>query len=124
MPATYDQASATATDQPAFSNGTDGELWMCAWCDVCIHDRAGRAGTGEGCPLVLIALLGRTPMEWRRDGDAYECTDFSPESDGGPDPDEPTPIPVVDGQVDLFEMLADAAIEDIQAMGTTAPVSR
>ena len=42
------------------SNGTEGEQWMQAWCRTCVND------VNEDCPIVLAALTGEQPYEWRR----------------------------------------------------------
>lgn len=62
----YAEEFAAARDRRPFSNGTEGYGWMDAWCDRCVHDRGTRDGTDEkGCPLVMIALLDRTPEAWK-----------------------------------------------------------
>lgn len=64
----YDDAYERAADAPAFSNGFE--------CERCTNDE------DEGCPLVLVAMMERTPAEWnlkdRSDlGGQYECTEFA-----------------------------------------------
>ncbi|MBX6385234.1 MAG: hypothetical protein IRZ07_20065, partial [Microbispora sp.] len=90
---TYDQAWATAKDEPAFSNGTEGYAWMETHCEPCINDTPEMVDRGEGCPLIMVALMGRTPAEWVEDkpgylGEQYRCMYFRGPDDG-PDP-EPT----------------------------------
>ncbi len=112
---TYDEAFAAAREGSPFSNSDEGLGWMANWCDRCIRDKSARTGEGgSGCPLVLVALTGRTPVEWldqTRTGpdgavvpysrsDQYHCIMFRPEDDPGPD--EPTPIPDPPGQLGLF----------------------
>ena len=92
----YNEAFEAALDKAAFSNGTEGMSWTDAWCDRCLHDKPARDGSGEGCPLVLVALMGRTPSEWIEHdrfslGDRYHCIEFRDE-DSGPGP-EPQPVP-------------------------------
>jgi hypothetical protein len=41
------------------SNGTEGQAWMDAWCHTCVKD------INESCPLVLHAMMGDWPDEWR-----------------------------------------------------------
>lgn len=98
----YDEARPEAP----FSNGSQGYGWMHNWCDRCIHDKAARQGNeGQGCPLVLVALMGRTPVQWLAQteeawvyGD-FHCIEFRDEDDG-PGP-EPTPVPTPPGQGEL-----------------------
>lgn len=102
----YDTCYERAKDEPAFSNGTEGYGWMEAHCSECIHDKPARQGDdGNGCPLILVALMQRTPQEWLP-GDRgsiegrYSCVMFRHEDDGG-DP-EPRPVPTPPGQGELF----------------------
>jgi hypothetical protein len=101
----YDEIYETATDQPPFSNGTEGYGWMENWCwapcqqpDEVAWQRyeAGLRKTdpGGGCPLILCALMGKTPIEWldQWDGegpypiaDRYHCIEFRPPGGGGGD---------------------------------------
>lgn len=111
----YEQAWAEARDEPPFANGTEGYGWMDDWCHRCLHDKGTRDGTDEqGCQLVSVALMGRTPIQWldqkRHDGDGrlvpygiadqYHCIMFRPEDDDGGG--EPTPIPDPPGQLTLL----------------------
>lgn len=71
----YDDAFERAADKPAFSNATEWECWSDRWCNRCKNDES------EGCPLVLVAMLDKTPAEWKpKDrlslGDQYECDEF------------------------------------------------
>jgi hypothetical protein len=71
----YADANAQAADEPAFSNGFEWDHWSANWCGRCVND------ADEGCPLVLVAMMGKTPAEWtpkdRSDlGEQYECTLF------------------------------------------------
>ena len=94
---TYDEAIEAATDGVPFSNGTEGMCWQENWCDRCIHDKPFRDDDpGNGCPLLMVAFLGKTPSEWMRQegnylGDKYHCIEFRGE-DEGPGP-EPQPVP-------------------------------
>lgn len=109
-PDDYDRLYAESHDRPAFSNATEGYGWMAANCDRCIHDKPARNGNdAQGCPLVLITLMGRTPAQFLdgpRDenglygiADQYVCTEFRGEDD--PDP-TPQPIPTPPGQCELL----------------------
>jgi hypothetical protein len=70
----YDDALDRAADRPAFSNATEADAWMDRWCyRPCCHEL--------DCPLVLVAMMGKTPAEWqemnRGDlGNQYRCTKF------------------------------------------------
>ncbi|MFJ4365117.1 hypothetical protein ACIP4S_13295 [Streptomyces chartreusis] len=109
-PDDYDRLYAESRDKPAFSNGDEGYSWMGANCDRCIHDKPARQGNdAQGCPLVLLTLVGRTPAQFV-DGPRseeglyaretqYVCTEFRDEND--PDP-EPRPVPTPDGQGELL----------------------
>lgn len=104
---TFEEASAKARQGLPFSNGTEGDCWMEANCGRCIHDKPARHGRPEdGCPLVLVAYMGRTPAEWIETSpfglsDRYTCVMFRSEDDPGPD--EPAPIPDPPGQLVLCE---------------------
>jgi hypothetical protein len=103
---TYDQAWGTAREGSPFSNSDDGHAWLEANCQRCINDKPAREGHEEdGCPLICVALLGRTPIEWTRTdnprsfGEKFRCMYFRDEEDGG-DP-EPQAIPDPPGQLAL-----------------------
>lgn len=105
-PDDYDRLLAESRDGSPFSNSDQGYGWMAANCDRCIHDKPAREGNdGQGCPLILVALIGRTPAQWlcETEQDAifahYRCTEFRGEDD--PDPD-PRPIPTPPGQGELM----------------------
>lgn len=111
IPADHDALYDEARDRRPFANGTEGYGWFAANCDRCIHDKPARQGDeGDGCPLVLIALVGRTPAQWLdgpRDENGlyaiatqYTCVEFRHEDDG-PGP-EPRPIPAPPGQGELI----------------------
>lgn len=94
----YAQVSASATDGAPFSNSTEGDAWTAAWCDRCAHDRGG---PDDGCVILLVGLMGKTPAEWlpqdrMRLGEQYRCTEFRK----GKRPDPP-PVQVP-GQLALF----------------------
>lgn len=106
----FDDAMARSRPEPAFSNGTEGEEWMGNWCHRCLRDAPFRnTGRGHGCPLVLVALLDRTPAEWLdgpRDehgrysmADQYHCIEFRAPGGGG----EPRPRPESPDMDGLFE---------------------
>lgn len=135
----YDEIMADAKDKPPFSNGTEGYAWMANWCEDCTKNDEE---TELWCPLLSVALLGRTPVQWLEQpwqqvkgrpegvtapalGDTYHCTEFEerPEWPGDDDPDEgpppdPSPPPVAEGQVDMFEVFADQIVEHIDSAVT------
>lgn len=123
----YDEASEAASDEPAFSNGTDGYAWLEVWCGDCVHDREARNDTGPGCPLVLVSLMQKTPAEWTpvedpqeyEESGPYVCTEYRSEDDGGDPGPEPEPPPVCDGQMDIVDAYLDTAIGEL----TRAPVT-
>lgn len=53
-------ALSEACARRPFSNGTEGEAWMSAWCAYCTHDHGmtHHDGCGDGCEIVLHSLLG------------------------------------------------------------------
>lgn len=104
---TYDEAYAAALPEPAFSNGTQGEIWMAGWCERCANDTPELVDRGKGCPLIMVALMGRTPSEWmaqpNESPDQYHCAEFRDDDDPGQSGDLPDPSPEIDGQLPLFD---------------------
>lgn len=107
---TYEEAMEASRDRAAFANGTEGEMWMANWCERCKHDTPAKQAKG-GCPLVMVAMMQRTPSEWL-DGprdehgrfsryDQYHCVEFRDINDkGGDGPSRgPRPMP---GQGELL----------------------
>lgn len=107
---------ADARDTPPFSNGTEGYGWMENWCwRPCMNpvEKAWRdyedgkrknpmKGYAGGCPLIMCALIGKTPVEWLDNWDGegpypiggrFTCTEFIPPDEGGGrgDPRPPGP---------------------------------
>ncbi|MEU0937662.1 hypothetical protein [Embleya sp. NPDC005971] len=114
-PDDYGALEAEATDEPAFSNSDEGYGWMDANCASCVHERPTREGRdGDGCPLILLALVGRRPRQWAdgpRTPDGlytmatqYVCAERREEA--APGETEPgtarRPIPEMAGQVALL----------------------
>lgn len=97
---TFDEAMEAARDRRPFSNNSEWEVWSYHHCDDCRNEPT--------CPLVLVALNGKTPQEWAVDaeGELGDCAEFEftgdPEDPGDPPPAAPDPVPVADGQLDLF----------------------
>lgn len=112
---TYAQIEADARDETPFSNGTSWEIWATNWCWAPCHNPAEKAwqdyelGEGPepeefpgGCPLILAAMMGKTPIEWLEQPGSqdYHCIEFR-----GPDEDgdgEPQPVPDPEGMDELF----------------------
>lgn len=97
IPGAYENAS----DRAPFSNGTMWDLWSDQWCYRCRFDGIGIGEDEPHCPLILVALNGRTPAEWTDRnpplGD-YRCSKFSDRGDPAP----PEPTPEIPGQLALF----------------------
>lgn len=99
----YAEIMAGARDQSPFSNHTEWEIWSARWCERCANDTPEKVDRGEGCPLILAALMRKTPAEWLDDDEhthTYRCIEFRHQGDG-PDP-EPQPIPDPPGQGTLL----------------------
>lgn len=116
----YREIFETARDTPAFSNGTEWEIWAANWCWAPCQNPAelawqryeeGKRKTAPkefpgGCPLILCALEGRTPTEWLdqwKEGepyplDRYHCIEFrGPDEGGGGEPRPKREPPGMDG---------------------------
>lgn len=98
---THEEALEQAREGSPFSNSTMGEIWMERNCVHCVHDApARRDDYGNGCPLLLVAFVGKTPAEWEPKGMGdYSCLHFRDEDDAP----APEPIPDSPGQLGLFE---------------------
>jgi hypothetical protein len=111
----FDEIMAEAQDEPAFSNGFEGEIWMGRWCEApCRKDR------DSDCPLIMAAFLGVTPKEWTEVEpggleNRYHCSEFEPDDKGGDGDPEPWPAPVaeLDGQVDILAVFVDQVVEPV-----------
>lgn len=90
------------SDGPAFSNGTEFEMWSENWCSRCTRDTEDNP-----CDILTVALvLGDRPVEWLPQPsesyprDAYHCVMFKgPDEPGG----EPAPVPDPPDMDGLFE---------------------
>lgn len=124
---TYEEAFAAAKDEWPFSNGTEGEAWLENWCERCVNDSPEMVDAGNGCPLILVSLIGRTPVEWTEQdsgdlGDTYHCTEFRDEDDKPPRPPRPyKPPPENPNQITIFEVFVDQAVEQFQTEPAVAP---
>ena len=71
----YDEEFERAADRVPFSNSFEGDVWMANWCEQCRQE-----ANENMCPLLDIASLGRTPVQWTETNsgglaDRYECSD-------------------------------------------------
>lgn len=105
---------ADARDEAPFSNGTEGYGWMENWCWRPCQTPAEKAWqayeNGDrkkplkaypgGCPLIMAAMIGKTPVEWLDQWDGkspypiatrFHCTEFIPPDEGGGNPGPPRP---------------------------------
>lgn len=131
---TAEEISADAEPRSPFSNSTEYEIWAGngRGCYDCVNDDAE---TEKWCPILGAALLGSWPKEWTRRthdwsiGDKSgsievvdECTEFDERrGDEGDDPEpEPEPPPVIDGQIDMFEVFADRIADEATAVPVEA----
>lgn len=93
----YDEIYDGSRDEPAFSNSGDGDEWMSRWCERCTNDSPEMVDRGDGCPLILIAVVGRTPAEWfgqpNGSADRYHCVEFRDRDDPGEGGPQPVPTP-------------------------------
>jgi hypothetical protein len=127
---TNEQIMADAADDHPFSNHSEYDMWAGSGtgCYDCLNDDEP---TEKYCPILSAALLGKWPREWTRAAHRWEigdksgsyevvdeCTEFERRrDDGGDDPEpEPEPPPVVEGQVDMFEVFADQIAEHVESL--------
>lgn len=123
---TYEQIAADAKPGSAFSNGSMFEYWAGGphGCWTCRNDDNQ---SEKYCPILSVALAtGTTPAEWvEMDENSiqnYTCAEYDERRDdsgGDPEP-EPEPPPVIEGQVDMFEVFAariadEASVRQVEA---------
>lgn len=58
--------------QPAFSNGTEFEMWQYQWCEECKWD------VNAGCPLIEQLLLHEPVPEVVEKNGVVRCTEWRP----------------------------------------------
>jgi hypothetical protein len=113
----YEQIIADATPGSPFSNMTQFEYWAPRWCWSCKNDDDE---TEKYCPILSASLMSVTPREWTTltaEDDLhgnYTCTEYEERRDGngGGDPEpEPEPPPVIEGQIDIFEVFVDKLVD-------------
>lgn len=77
-----DKIDRTAVDGSPFSNSDQGYAWMALWCARCLRDVPFRNGiNATGCPILLVAMTGKTPAQWlpgKDDARGYQCSEFRP----------------------------------------------
>ncbi len=126
---TYEEIAADAGPRSPFSNSTEFEIWASNGraCYDCLNDGIGSTGDEPHCPILSASLLSTWPKEWTvrkvhweigGESGSYdavgECIEFEErrDDDGDDEPDpEPGPPPVIEGQVDPFEVFADDVAE-------------
>lgn len=77
----FTDAMDAADPSTPFSNGSESDAWMQVWCETCVQDTPEKLLKEGGCPLVMVALMFRTPAEWKRGpvGSVerkYECEEY------------------------------------------------
>lgn len=96
----YADRIGETVDPPAFSNGTEWEMWSANYCDRCWHDRK------QDCELIALGFAHLEVPQWvytDRFWPAHvHCIKFTP-TDEGPDEGPPTPRPVPPGQTVLID---------------------
>lgn len=86
-------ALSEACERRPFANGTEGEVWMDAWCDYCANS------DGHGCDLLLHAFVPEDvpwPEAWLPEPDdgrfflpsRMVCLAFTAGPEGDPGADE------------------------------------
>lgn len=80
------------------SSCDDGYAFTSHYCDRCRHDlEAGQ----EGCEILVLALIGEQPKEWRWISGVPTCTKFSP-NPPAPKPVRKNKSQIAPGQLTLF----------------------
>ncbi|MFE3202174.1 hypothetical protein [Embleya sp. NPDC059237] len=107
-PEDYDTLEVEAVDVPTFSNADEGYAWIDANCATCVHEQPTREGRdGDGCPLILIALIGKRPRQWADgprtpEGLYARATQYVCSEQRSERADELRPVPVMAGQEELL----------------------
>jgi hypothetical protein len=124
-----DAIPAEAREGRAFSNSTQFEIWAAnRGCYTCTKDDDA---TEKYCPILTAALQGGIPPEWTCETEQdylhgnYTCSDYEERHDddgpdGGDDPEpDPGPPPVVEGQIDMFEIFAERIADQAGSLAVT-----
>ncbi len=65
------------------ANGTEGMLFMEAYCAECVHDDFSRDEDGESCEVIMRSLAGEDTPEWVMGEDGMvTCTKLRHVDDG------------------------------------------
>jgi hypothetical protein len=125
-PRPYEEVDRDAREGSPFSNGTSWEIWSYNWCERCKNDSPELVDKGEGCPLIMVALMGKTPAEWfpQEGVQDYHCVEFRDKNEGGGGdaPKAPEPIP---GQGIMFDMEPHTKMyADVVAEALPSPMTR
>jgi hypothetical protein len=68
-PGAYDKLYSESTDKPAFSNGSEWEIWEYNNCMKCVHE--------PRCALIDLILIGRTPPQLKETSlHDYTCSEY------------------------------------------------
>ncbi|MEM1153652.1 MAG: hypothetical protein AAGI44_05895 [Pseudomonadota bacterium] len=63
------------------ANGTEGEIFEGCWCQRCSKDQFDAGG--DSCTILLNALCGEQPEEWRYQDGVPVCTAFEANGNSG-----------------------------------------
>jgi hypothetical protein len=125
---TYDEIQVSAREGSAFSNSSQFEYWANGQrgCYSCRNDSMDRRDEPEKfCPILSVSMLGNgIPAEWVTFSEedeihgSYTCTEYDErrDDDGGDPESEPEPPPVVEGQIDMFEVFAERIADEAAAV--------
>ncbi|MFE3060660.1 hypothetical protein [Nocardia sp. NPDC059239] len=103
----YDEYEKTARDERAFSNGTVRDIWSHSVClgggnpkRRCVND--DDADIGNGCPLILLSTIGKTPAEWTGKRAQYRCTEHTTAAQARAAEDEALAQKIADSHYPMF----------------------
>jgi hypothetical protein len=115
---------ADAREGRAFSNHTQFGIWAAnRGCWTCAKDNEAAE---VYCPILNSALTGGIPQQWTCVSEQdwihgnYTCSDYDERRDDGPGDDDPEPDPgpppVIEGQIDMFEVFADRIADEVDQL--------
>lgn len=106
------------------SNGTEGDVFQCAFCYQCIHERwmhnMEEDKEEDKCDIWSFAMMEDSVPEWKFDSEGWpHCTEWEKwdwgngdDDDGWGEPDKPNiPDP---NQLDMFPLYPDETIFEKQ----------